>query len=192
MKGDGRPILLAVTGASGSLYALKFLEVMEGLGQEVHLVVSEAGSRVVELELGRGAGERLARMAARVYDQDDLAAPPASGSSAWRAMVILPCTMGTLSAVANGTSRNLIHRAADCFLKERRPIVLVPREAPLNRVHLVNMLAAHDAGALLYPAMPSFYHAPGGIDEMAEFFAGRLAEFLGFEVRSLKRWGDDR
>ncbi len=189
-RGDA-PVLLAITGASGSIYALKFMEIMQELGQEVHLIVSGAGRQVANLELGPGGLEALTGKASRVYEYENFAAPPASGSSLWRAMVILPCTMGTLAAVANGISQNLVHRAADCFLKERRPLVLVTRETPLNRTHLKNMLSVHEAGAVLYPAMPSFYHKPASIEEMAYFFAGRLAEFLGFEVKSLKRWGGD-
>ena len=96
--------------------------------------------------------------------------------------------MGTMASIAHGFSQNLIHRAADCFLKERRPLILVPRETPLNRIHLQNMLLAEEAGAVIYPAMPSFYYQPEDINEMASFFAGRLAEFMGLEVEGLKRW----
>ncbi len=181
------PILLAVTGASGSVYALKFLEIMQASGQEVHLVISDAGAQVVVLELGPNAIGRMERLASRVYDCRDFSARPASGSARWRAMVILPCTMGTMAAIANGISSNLIHRAADCFLKERRPLILVPRETPLNRAHLENMLRCHDAGATIFPAMPSFYHKPADLDEMAFFFAGRIAQFLGFDV-DIRRW----
>jgi 4-hydroxy-3-polyprenylbenzoate decarboxylase len=185
---DKAPVLLAVTGASGSIYSLKFMEIMKDLGQEAHLIISKAGREVTRLELGDEGCEILSGMARVVYQEDDLAARPASGGARWRAMVILPCTMGTLAAVAHGISGNLIHRAADCFLKEGRTLVLAPRETPFNRTHLRNMILAEEAGAVIYPAMPSFYHKPADLDEMAYFFAGRVAEFLGFDVKNLKRW----
>ncbi|NDY43657.1 UbiX family flavin prenyltransferase [Dissulfurirhabdus thermomarina] len=181
------PLLVAVTGASGAPYAVRFLEILEAAEVEVHLVVSEAGARVLEIETGRRP-EDLARLAAAVHSAGDLAAPPASGSTPWRGMVILPCTMGTLAAVANGLSRNLVHRAADCMLKERRPLVLVPREAPLNRVHLRNMLAAAEAGAVIWPAMPAFYLRPADLDDLVDQFARRLAAFLGIPVPGLRHW----
>ncbi len=184
----GEPILLAVTGASGAIYSLNFMKILKDLGQEVHLIVSEAGELVSRLEIKEDGYQAMIQMAHTVYKADDLAAAPASGSSRWQAMVILPCTMGTLASIAHGFSQNLIHRAADCFLKERRPLVLVPREAPLNRNHLRNMLLAEEAGASIYPAMPGFYSQPKDIDEMASFFAGRLVEFLGLRVDGLKRW----
>ncbi len=124
----------------------------------------------------------------RWFDADDFTAPPASGSVRYRAMVILPCTMGTLAAIAGGLSLNLIHRAADCFLKEGRKLILCPRETPFNRNHLQNMLRAHDAGAVICPAMPSFYHEPRGLDEMAYFYAGRVAALAGLRVPGLKAW----
>lgn len=191
-EGHGNaPVLLAVTGASGVIYALKFLEILRDLGEEVHLIVSTAGQEVLDLELGPERGD-LSGLVEVVYAVDDIGARPASGSARWSAMVVLPCTMGTLAAIAHGLAQNLIHRAADCFLKERRPLILVPRETPLNRIHLRNMLRAEGAGAVIYPAMPSFYHQPEGIEDMAAFFAGRLAEFLGFPVTGLKRWNGKR
>ncbi len=183
------PVLLAITGASGSIYSLKFLEIMRQLGQPVHAVISGAGQKVIEIELGPGGLGNVTDLCDRVYSNEDLTSAPASGSSIWHAMVVLPCTMGTLAAIANGISQNLIHRAADVFLKEERPLLLVPRETPLNQIHLENMLRASRAGAIIYPAMPSFYHQPRDIDQMAYFFAGRIAEFLGFHVESLRRWG---
>ena len=183
-----KPLLIAVTGASGSLYSLKFLEIMNAMGQEVHLIISDTGRRVCMLELGDMGLERLMGLAAGVYDVSGFDAPPASGSSRWRAMVILPCTMGTLGAIVSGISMNLIHRSADCFLKEQRSIVAVVRETPLNRIHLKNLLAFSNAGGIVYPAMPAFYSRPTDLDEMAAFFAGRLAEFLGFEIKDLPVW----
>jgi len=182
------PILLAITGASGSIYSLKIIEILKNLDQEVHLIISNTGKQVCRIEIKEDGFQTLIRAAHTVYSPDNLAAAPASGSSKWKAMIIIPCTMGTLASIAHGFSQNLIHRAADCFLKERRPLILVPRETPLNRIHLQNMLLAEEAGAVIYPAMPSFYYQPGNIDEMASFFAGRLAEFIGLEVEGIKRW----
>ncbi len=182
------PLLVAITGASGSIYSLCFLELMKKLQQQTALIISEAGRQVVHHELGDTGIRELEGLASKCYDVSEIGAEPASGSVRWKAMVILPCTMGTLGAVANGISSNLIHRAADCFLKEKRPLILVPRETPLNRIHLKNMLAVHDAGAVIYPAMPSFYHMPGSLRDMAMFFAARIAEFLGFHVQDLKVW----
>lgn len=182
------PILLAVTGASGSIYSLKLIEILKDLDQEIHLIVSRTGEQVSRIEIKEDGLQAMIRSAHKVYSPDNLAAAPASGSSKWKAMIIIPCTMGTMASIAHGFSQNLIHRAADCFLKERRTLILVPRETPLNRIHLQNMLLAEKSGAVIYPAMPSFYYEPGNIDEMASFFASRLAEFMGFEVDGLKRW----
>ena len=188
LNNHNAPVLLGVTGASGSVYALKFMELLQELGQEVHLIFSKTGEEVTRFEIGPGGLERMIGIAQAVYSEDELWAPPASGSSLWRAMVVLPCTMGTLAQVAQGVSRNLIHRACDCFLKEKRPLVLAIREAPFNIIHIKNMLSAAEAGATIYPCMPSFYHSPRDLEEMALFFAGRIMEFLGFKVPSLRRW----
>jgi 4-hydroxy-3-polyprenylbenzoate decarboxylase len=185
---DRSPILLAVTGASGAVYALKFIEIMNGLTQPVHLIISGPGEKVAGLELGKQGLHLLKDKADAVYPVDDLASLPASGSSLFNAMAIIPCSMGTLSAIAHGSSQNLIHRAADCFLKEKRKLVLAVRETPLSRIHLKNMLMAHDAGAVIFPAMPAFYNKPGTIEELAEYFSGRIVEYLGFSLNKLKRW----
>jgi len=180
-------IILGITGASGSLYALEFLKLMGELGIEVHLVLSEAGQQVMQLELGLGA-DQLAPLVARRYDIRDFAAPFSSGSAVFAGMAILPCSMGTLAAVAGGLSNNLIQRAADVTLKERRPLVLAVRETPLNRTHISNMLKVHEAGGIICPAMPSFYHGPRSLEDLARAFAGRVAEQLGLNVPDLPRW----
>ncbi len=178
-------IILAVTGASGALYALEFLGLMAELGVEVHGVISTAGRQVLRIELGLTPEELPP---CRWFSPDDFTAPMASGSSLYHGMAVLPCTMGTLAAIAGGHTINLIHRAADCSLKERRPLVLAVRETPFNQVHLENMLKADRAGAIICPAMPAFYHRPRTIDELARDFAGRVATLLGIEVPSIKRW----
>ncbi len=180
-------ILVAITGASGSPYAVSLLKLLRKLGHETETIVSRAAEKVLPLETGLSV-EELKKLTSRLYFEDEIAAAPASGSARYQAMVVIPCTMGTLAAISHGLSKNLIVRAADVTLKERRPLILVVRETPLNQVHLKNMLAASEAGAIIYPAMPAFYHRPKTIEEMVDFFAARVAEFLGLEVANLKRW----
>jgi len=182
-----KKIILAITGASGSLYAVQFLKLMQQAGVETHAVISNAGRLVLQHELGLSADD-LQKYVAQWHAADDFAAPMSSGSSKFEAMVVLPCTMGSLGAIANGIAKNLIHRAADVILKEKKPLLLAVRETPLNRIHLENLLKVHDAGATVCPAMPSFYHHPASLEEMATFFAGRLADLIGIEVAGLKRW----
>jgi 4-hydroxy-3-polyprenylbenzoate decarboxylase len=183
-------LILAITGASGSLYVPEFLKLAQAAEVEVHAVISDAGSEVLRLELGLVPGD-LDPYVTAWHGFKDFTAPMASGSSQFDAMVILPCTMGTLGAIANGISANLIHRAADVMLKESRPLLLAVRETPFNQVHLRNMLKAQKAGAVICPPMPSFYHQPESLTEMARFFAGRLCDLLGISVGGLKRWGDE-
>lgn len=182
-----KKIILAITGASGSLYALQFLKIMQQAEAEIHAIISDAGRLVFKHELGLDP-EDLDRYVHQWYAKDDFAAPMSSGSSGFDAMLVLPCTMGTLGAIANGVVQNLVHRAADVTLKEKKPLLLAVRETPFNRVHLENMLKAHDAGAVICPPMPSFYHHPENLEQMAIFFAGRLADLLGFDPAGLKRW----
>ncbi len=180
-------IVVAVTGASGALYACKLLELAADMADvEVHGLISDAGRQVLAMETGLAPVDLPG--VARWYEVDDFTAPMASGSALYDGMVIVPCTMGTLAAIAAGFSRNCIHRAADVMLKERRPLVLAVRETPLNRTHLENMLRVHDAGGIICPAMPAFYHQPADLDAMARQFAGRLLEQLGIPVPALCRW----
>lgn len=182
---EQKKIILAITGASGSLYALELLRLLAELGVEVHGVISNAGRQVLQLELGL-TPEQLPPC--RWFAIDNFAAPMASGSSLYQGMAVLPCTMGTLAAIANGNSNNLIHRAADVSLKERRRLVLAVRETPFNRVHIENMLRADGAGAIICPAMPAFYHQPQTIVELARDYAARVATVLGLEVPTMRRW----
>ncbi len=184
-------IIFAITGATGSLYAVECLRLLHEAGVEVHGIVSPAGEQVLALELGQTVRD-LDPLVHAWHDAKDFAAPMSSGSSRFDAMVVMPCTMGTLAAVANGISANLIHRAADVTLKERRPLLLVVRETPFNRTHLTNMLAAHDAGAVIFPAMPSFYHQPRSLAEMARAFAARICDQLGVAVPGVQRWGKNQ
>ena len=184
MMGE-KKMILAITGASGSLYALEFLRLMAELQVEVHGLISKAGRQVLQLELGL-TPEQLP--ACRWFAIDNFAAPMASGSSLYHGMAVLPCSMGTLAAIANGNSHNLIHRAADVCLKERRRLVLAVRETPFNRIHLENMLRADGAGAVICPAMPAFYHQPRTILDLARDYAARVASLLGVEVPDMQRW----
>ncbi|MFZ5774559.1 MAG: UbiX family flavin prenyltransferase [Thermodesulfobacteriota bacterium] len=182
-------IILAITGATGALYAVEFLRLMAGRHDvELHGIISQAGEQVLGIELGMGRND-LSRLAPVTWHAiTDFAAPMSSGSSDFSAMAVLPCTMGSLAAIAAGVCGNLIHRAADVMLKERRPLVLAARESPLNRTHLTNMLKAHEAGAIICPPMPAFYQQPADLPEMARFFAARVAGLMGIEMAGMPRW----
>ena len=182
-----KKIILAITGASGCLYAVQFLKLMQNQDVEIHGIISNAGQLVLQHELGLTPDD-LNDYVVQWHEKSDFTAPMSSGSSRFDAMLVLPCTMGTLGAIANGVVKNLVHRAADVMLKEKKPLLLAVRETPFNRIHMQNMLKVHDAGAVVCPPMPSFYHHPENLEEMAAFFAGRLADMLGFEIEGLKRW----
>lgn len=179
-------ILLAVTGASGMLFLGSFLKALAGLNVTIHGVCSPSGRDVLKMEQGM-VPEELPKVS-RWFDPGDLSAPPASGSSDYSSMVVLPCTMGTLAAIAGGLSINLIHRAADVMLKERKRLVLAVRETPLNRTHLQNMLSVNDAGAIICPTMPSYYLQPKTLEEAAESYSWRLADQLDLNIPNRKRW----
>lgn len=181
-----KKIILAITGASGSLYAVEFAKLLQECGVEVHGIISTAGQKVLQLEQNKTPADLTA--VKKWFALDNFAAPMASGSARYDAMVVLPCTMGTLAAIAGGLSMNLIHRAADVMLKEKRPLVLAVRETPFNRNHLTNMLQAADAGAVICPAMPSFYHHPENLSDMAIHYAGRVANQIGLQVKGQKEW----
>lgn len=192
------PIVVAITGASGAPYGVRLLEALVEAERPVWLIVSTHGLRLLETELGLPSltALRTAIGAERwdaqvtVYDDADRGARPASGSARHGGMVVCPCSMGTLSAIATGASRSLVERAADVTLKERRALVLVPRETPLSAVHLRNMLLVTRAGAVVMPAAPGFYHRPTQIEELVDFIVARLLDHLGIEHRLAPRWGD--
>jgi len=183
-----KKLLVAITGASGMIFARSFLRLMRAAGQDIDAICSPTGRQVLAHELALSPEDLPG--GCRWFAPDDLAAPPASGSSRYQAMVVLPCTMGTLAAIASGQSRNLIHRAADVMLKERRPLLLATRETPLNRIHLDNMLRAHEAGATICPPLPSFYLHPENLEQAADTFSWRLADLLGIDIPGRPRWGD--
>lgn len=187
------PVTLAVTGASGAPYAVRLLEVLNSAGVPVRLIVSETGWRLLREEEGiDDESELRARTGdwSRVvlFDDADRGATPASGSAPSRGMVVCPCSMGTLASIAQGTSRSLIERAADVALKERRPLILVPRETPYSILHLENMLRLSRAGAVVLPASPGFYHRPQTIADLVDFVVGRIVAHLGLELRLGPIW----
>lgn len=194
------PIVVAITGASGAPYAVRLLEQLAASGRRVSLIVSAHGWRLLGMEAGvediaalrRRVGAAAWDRAVTVFDDGDRGAAPASGSARTRGMVVCPCSVGTLAAIAQGTSRSLIERAADVTLKERRPLLLVPRETPLGIIHLENMLRVSRAGAIVMPAAPGFYHSPRGIDDLVDFVVARILDHLGVEHRLSARWGDAR
>ncbi len=184
-----KKILLAVTGASGMLFVEALLEVLSDTSVIVHGICSSSGRKVLELEQGR-TPESLPGVT-KWFDEKDFAAAPASGSSTYDGMVILPCTTGTLAAVANGFSINLIHRAADVMLKERRRLLLAVRETPFNRTHLENMVKVHDAGGMIIPPLPAYYFKPQSLAEAARTFAWKIVAELGIDIKEAKHWGED-
>jgi len=178
------PVTLAITGASGALYAVRLLRALNDARVPVRLIVSDTGWRLLheELDIADEAGLRGATgewSQVVLYSDTDRGATPASGSTPSRGMIICPCSMGTLASIAQGTTRSLVERAADVVLKERRPLVLVPRETPYSAIHLENMLRVTRAGAVVLPASPGFYHRPRTIDDLAEFIVGRVLSHVG-------------
>ncbi len=198
----GRPIVMAFTGASGAPYGVRLLQALVQAERRVSLIVSSHGLRLLQAEtpfesvegLRAHVGGRAWDRWVTLYDDADRGAGPASGSHRASAMVICPCSMGTLASIAAGTSRSLVERAADVSLKERRPLVLVTRETPLSAIHLENMLRLAHAGAVVLPASPGFYHRPTQVAELVDFVVARVLDHLGIENGLAPRWGetDDR
>jgi len=180
-------LIVAITGASGVVYGQRLLEVLRDKKVETHLIISKTAKKLIEHEL-KTTRKRLEALASHVYDADDLTAPIMSGSFKTDGMVIIPCTMKTLAGIAHGYSDNLILRAADVSLKEHRKLVLVPRETPLNVVHLHNMLELARLGAIIVPAMPAFYHKPKKIQDLVDFVVGKALDVLGIEHKLFRRW----
>ncbi len=188
------PIVVAITGASGAPYGVRLLDVLVRNRVPVWLIVSSHGWRLLNQEVG--ISDEAAFRAATggdwssviVYSDDDRGAKPASGSAKWSGMVICPCSMGTVAAIAAGTSRSLVERAADVALKERRKLLLVPRETPLSLVHLRNLTAVTEAGAVVLPAAPGFYQRPTDVRQLVDFVVQRVVDQLGLEIEIAPRW----
>jgi len=197
--GAKRPIVFAITGASGAPYAIRLLEQLIKAARPIQLIISSHGLRLLDTECGvKSVAELRERVDASgqawddhvtLFDDADRGAAPASGSALNAGMVICPCSMGTLSAISVGASRSLVERAADVALKERRPLVLVPRESPLSAIHLENMLRVTRAGAVVLPASPGFYHHPTSVDDLVDFVVARVLDHLGIEHALVRRWG---
>jgi 4-hydroxy-3-polyprenylbenzoate decarboxylase len=194
-------IVVGICGASGSIYGIRLLKALLEQPWEVHLIISEAGKIVMAHELGfkdnSSFEQFLEREDVRFHEDarlirhapDDLLADSASGSFKHQGMVIAPCSMKTLAAVASGYATNLMERTADVCLKEKRPLVLVPRETPLNKIHLKNMIKAHNAGAIIMPPSPGFYFRPEAIDDLVDFIVARILDQLNIEHHLIGEWG---
>ncbi|MDH3998832.1 MAG: UbiX family flavin prenyltransferase [Desulfuromonadales bacterium] len=195
-----RHFLVAITGASGSAYGLKLVSELLRAGERVSLILTEAGCQVLQHETGFDwhgdikhqrtlVQEHFASIAIDCLAINDFSAGAASGSGAADAMIVVPCSMGTVGRIAAGLSGNLLERAADVMLKERRPLLLVPRETPFNTIHLENLLRLSQAGAIIMPAMPGFYHQPQSIDEIIAFLVGKILDQLHVSHKLFQRWG---
>ncbi|SDL76424.1 4-hydroxy-3-polyprenylbenzoate decarboxylase [Modicisalibacter muralis] len=201
--GFGAPVTVALTGASGAQYGLRLIDCLVAANREVWVMISKAAQMVIATETDERLPAQPARLAEaltarsgaapgqiRCFGREDWMAPVASGSGAPASMVICPCSTGTLSAVATGASNNLIERAADVALKERRQLILVPRETPFSAVHLEHMLSLTRMGAVILPAAPGFYHRPASVEAMVDFIVARILNQLGIEHRLTPRWGE--
>lgn len=187
MKGKIMKIVVGITGASGSVYALRLVEVLKKAGHEVHAVVTDSGWQVLEYE----CGVKQAGLAARVdvlYDNANVGAAIASGSFKVDAMVVLPCSMKTVASIAHSMSDNLLTRAADVMLKEGRNLVLVPRETPMHAIHLENLLKLAKLGVKIVPAAPGFYHRPKNIEDLVDMLVGKICDQLNVDVDLFPRW----
>jgi 4-hydroxy-3-polyprenylbenzoate decarboxylase len=204
METTNKTYSLALTGASGMPYALRLLQCLLQSGNRVYLLYSQAAQIVAKQELDLTLPSRpqeaqqmlCERYGAspdqlKVFGRDEWFAPVASGTNPANAMVVCPCSMGTLASIAAGLSDNLIERAADVMLKENRKLIIVPREAPFSVIHLENMLKLARAGAIILPANPGFYHRPQSVDEVVDFIVARILDHLGIEHKLMARWGGD-
>lgn len=197
-------ITLALTGASGMPYGIRLLEMLLREGKQVYLLYSKVAQIVAQQEMNLALPSSAKETEAffnrryqvpdgqlRVFGREEWFAPVASGSNPADAMVICPCTMGTMAAVAAGLSQNLIERAADVMLKEHRPLIIVPRETPFSVIHLENMLKLARSGAVILPANPGFYHHPQAVQDLVDFVAARILDHLGVKHDLIARWGTD-
>ena len=180
-------IVIGITGASGSIYAIRLIEVLKLAGHELHVVLTDSGEKVIQYECGKTIDD-LRQMSDVLYDIHDVGAAIASGSFKMDAMVVIPCSMKTAACIANGISDNLLTRAADVTLKEFRTLIVVPRETPMHAVHLENLLKLSRLGARIIPACPGFYHKPESLDDLVDMMVGKVCDSLGIEHELFKRW----
>ncbi|HEX9121756.1 MAG TPA: UbiX family flavin prenyltransferase [Actinomycetota bacterium] len=191
MATDPHPLVVAMTGATGAVYGIRLLEALREAGRETHLVISEWAERTMVAETSWKPADVRA-LATHVHREDDLDAPPGSGTLLTGGMVVAPCSMKTLAAIANGISQNLIHRAADVTIKEGRKLVLLVRESPLSVIHLENMLRVARTGGVIMPPVPAFYAKPASLDEMVDHTVGRVLDHFGVPHELVRRWGEKR
>ncbi|SCW27951.1 4-hydroxy-3-polyprenylbenzoate decarboxylase [Paenibacillus tianmuensis] len=195
-----RPWVVGITGASGAAYGVRLCRFLLSAGEDVHLIVTDAGWRVLKEELGWDASKRQESIRLHFESDNvpgkleyvpvqDIGAKTASGSFRTQGMVVVPCSMGTLSGIANGASDNLLERTADVMLKEGRKLIVVPRETPLHAIHLENMLKLARLGVRILPAMPAFYQGPQTLDDMIDFVVGKILDCMEIEHHLYKRWG---
>ena len=180
-------LVVAITGASGVVYGIRALEVLKKLKVETHLIISEWGAKNIKIETDKTA-DYVKSLAAKHYGDDDMAAPVSSGSFKTDGMVLIPCSMKTLASVANAFDDSLASRAAGVCLKEQRKLVLVPRETPLSKIHLENMAKLANAGAVILPAMPGFYHRPKTMEELIDHVVGKVLDQFNIDHGLFKRW----
>lgn len=183
-------LVVAITGSSGVIYGTKTLEALYNLKIETHLVLSEWGEKNIKFETSNTI-DYVKSLATRHYDINNMAAAISSGSFLTDGMIIVPCSMKTLSSIANGYDDNLISRAATVAIKESRKLVVVPRETPLSRIHLENMLKLSQIGVIVLPAMPGFYHKPNSIDDLIDHIVGKILDQFSIGQNMFRRWGND-
>jgi len=184
-------LVVGISGASGVIYGLRTLEILHSMKIETHVVLSQWGEKNIEIETDKTI-EYVRSLATALYGNDSLAAPISSGSFLHSGMVIVPCSMKTLASIANGYDETLISRAAEVTLKESRLLVVVPRETPLSRIHLQNMLKLAEAGAVILPAMPGFYHKPTSLQDMVDHLVSKIIDQFNIRNNLSRRWGNVR
>jgi 4-hydroxy-3-polyprenylbenzoate decarboxylase len=182
-------LVVALTGSSGVIYGIEVLQILRRLDIETHLVISQWGERNIQIETDHSV-DFVKSLANKYYSNDNMAAPISSGSFKTDGMVIVPCSMKTMSSISIGYDDNLISRAAGVCIKESRLLVIVPRETPLSRIHLQNMIRLAELGVIILPAMPGFYHRPKSIDDVIAHTVGKILDQFGIEHKAYRRWGD--
>jgi len=183
--------IVGITGASGSIYGIRLIEELLKAGNEVHIIITDSGKKVMKYETDSLLNRfKDSSSNIKVYDVENLFAPTASGSFKTDGMIIMPCSMSTLGEISNGVSKNLLGRSSDVCLKEKRKLIIVPRETPFNTIHLKNMINLSEAGAIILPAMPGFYHIPKSLEDIINFVVGKVLDALDIENNLFQKWGN--
>jgi len=180
-------LIVGITGASGAIYAHALVKNLKNMGHEIHLIISENGRKIVDMEIVGGTDE-IIKYAHKSFSNDDLAAAPSSGTSAYDAMIIVPCSMSTLCKISSGIGDTLICRAAAVMLKEHKKLIIVPRETPLSSIHIECMLRLSQSGAIILPAMPAFYMKPKSIDDLVNYIVAKILDAIGISNDLSVRW----